>query len=161
MRGVCAVSSDRTVRAPCATRALGPAGSEMLLPRALAGCYEPVCLATQFFYVWVSLARAPSSEGSYIIFMSPGFAMPHSICDFAICLNPSKVKRFPPPPHSRDCLRLSAEPRECKRPLVCLNLPPTQCEWNRCSHSSNDFPRTTNFIHLRFQAKIMTDIYNC
>ena len=81
------------MRAPCASRALGPAGSEMLLPRALAGCYEPVCLATQFFYVWVSLARAPSSEGSYIIFMSPGFAMPHSICDFAICLNPSKDSR--------------------------------------------------------------------
>jgi hypothetical protein len=80
---------------------------------------------------------------------------------FFFCDLPKPIKRFPPPPHSRDCLRLSAEPRECKRPLVCLNLPPTQCEWNRCSHSSNDFPRTTNFIHLRFQAKIMTDIYNC
>ena len=56
-----------------------------------------------------------------------------SICDLTL-----PIKRFPPPPHPRDCLRLSAKPREYKQPLVCLNLPTTQREWNRCSHSSND-----------------------
>jgi hypothetical protein len=45
-------------------------------------------------------------------------AYPLAICDL---LKP--IKRFPPPPHSRDRLRLSAKPREYKRPLVWLNLP--------------------------------------
>jgi hypothetical protein len=55
--------------------------------------------------------------------------------DFAFALDHQKI---PPPPHPRDRCRLSTGPREIKRQLVCLNLPTTQREWNRCSHSSND-----------------------
>ena len=47
-------------------------------------------------------------------------------------------QKIPPPPHRKNRLRQSPGPREFKRPLVCLNFPTTQREWNRFSHSNSD-----------------------